>query len=1006
MQPEGSRVVLTAEQRAAVDAHGRNVLVLAGPGTGKTTVIAGRFARLVASGIAPERILALTFSRRAAAELRERLVAVVRPGSQVEVRTFHGFASRLIEADGPRFRSRRLLDPFAQRLLLENALESVRPRAYELEVWRARRFFDEARTLLADIERTLPAALEEIRRHATPRIGDLLALEARVRALRTQLRASDLGGLVVRAVAMLDDETGPQARWLAGRYAHVLIDEFQDVDPIQFELLAAFARGGAQLFAVGDPVQAIYRFRGAAHGILELARARFAMEVFALATSRRCPQSICDFAAATPLLRAEPLTSAAGGAGALPEIARARTLADEASLVADRIEAALERGTAPQNIAVVLRTLHPFSWTLAGELRERGIPFLAPARDALRADPLVEIVRATLEVFREPLEIGRWHHLLSTAIFGFDPIAIRLAVRVLPPGGVATALRAFDGAHIAPGRIAWRAVAHALARAHERWIAGDLEGCTRTLVRELGLLASIVDDTTRSPLAARAAVARLHGFIDALAGAQRALAQLGHASLPADVVARLDEHLDTFVQEREPESGEPGVRILTVHAAKGLEFDDVIIADAVDGRFPQEERPCVLFDAQERAIFERAGVDSALFGGDRQREEEASLWYVAVTRARERLTVTYACEDLEGRPQRPSRFIPAAFALDAEAPVYRRSLERNEVAAFGDEPLCAELAQSERVRNAPLLAQYLATGDALFEPLAPRPIVAGDAVPVGAVGDWYRCPRSYYYSRLLHLNAEPAATFALGTMLHAILNAFHDRNRDFLQAAAGDAERWAGELRALLDERFDGTAFESAAEGAAARAFLTRAFASYADALFEEASATPFVVGESEDSVLIPLGAGVLRGRIDRIDCAADGSLILRDYKSGRMHHRFTKALEKMGATLRAGAPTYAGLADGLNPQLALYRAGLQGVGRFDYIYFKGEGERRDTVVRDATEVDAVAPLLDVLAEDIREHLVDALVLGTIDTLRPTTLPQNCRYCSHRNICDGPGAHA
>jgi DNA helicase-2/ATP-dependent DNA helicase PcrA len=947
----------------------------------------------------------LTFSRPAAAELRLRLTAAAPAGAHIEVRTFHGFASRLIEADGPRFRSRRLLDPFAQQLVLECALESARPRAYAPNVWRAERFSSEAGTLLADLERTLPAALDQIREQATPRIADLLALEARVRALRAQLRASDLGGLVLRAVATLADGRSPQSRWLAGRYAHVLIDEFQDVDRIQFELLVAFVRLGAQLFAVGDRAQAIYRFRGATHGIVELARERFAMQVFSLTASRRCPQAVCDFAAATPLLGAAPMTSAAGRASGLPEIARARTIADEASLVADRIEAALERGTPAERIAVLLRTLRPFSWTLASELRERGIPFLAPARDALLADPLVETVRAALELFRAPHDIERWRQLLTARTFGFDPIALRLAVRELPPGGFGPALEAFDGIRAESGRIPWDTVSRALTAAQARWVEGDLGACTRALVRELGLFAPVVEGAARAPLSARASIARLDGFIDALAGAQRTLAQLGRPSRPSDVVARLDEHLETLAQESAPEPGERGVRILTVHGAKGLEFDEVIIADAVDGRFPQEERPCALFDAAERAIFEGAGVDSALFGGERQRIEEASLWYVAVTRARDRLAITYACEDLDGTPRRPSRFIPAAFALDAAAPVYRRSLERTEAAAFGDEALLAELALSEHVRSAPLLAEYLAHGEAIFAPLAPRPIRALAAISVGSVGEWYRCQRRYYYSGLLHLKGEPATALTLGSLMHEILRTFHLRNRDFTGVSSGDAARWTADLQALLNERLDESAFVTSAEAAAVQAFLTRAFARYAEALYADALAAPFVVGTCEESVFITLGAGVLRGRVDRVDCAlGDGSLILRDYKIGSLQERFSKGLSKMGDALQAGEPTYAGIAENFNPQLALYRAGYPDVGRFDYIYFKGEAERRDIVVADTTKVAPIAPLLGLLMEDVREHLVDALALGTLATLPPTPREQNCRNCAHMNLCDGPGA--
>lgn len=996
-------MALTGEQRAAVEAGEGNAIVLAGPGTGKTTVIAARCAALLENGEAPERILTLTFSRRAAAELRERL-AQVAPGSELEVRTFHGFASRLLEADGPRFRSRRLLDAFTRRLVLERACDSVRPRAYAREVWRSRRFQDEANALLGALDRSLPETLADVGARATPRVGDLLALDARARELRARLRASDLDDLVRRAVVALGDERSPQTRWLEGRYGHVLVDEFQDVDRMQFELLASLARFGALLFAVGDPAQAIYRFRGAAHGILELARERFAMRAYPLTASQRCPQSICDFAARTPLLGAAPMQNASGREGAPPEVVRAATTLDEAALVADRIEAAIERGTPPERIAVLLRTLRPLSWVLAAELRGRGIAFVAPERDAFLADPFVEVVRASLELFRAPLEIERWRRLLSTETFGFDPIALHFAVRKLPTGGFPTALAAYDAVAAESSRIPWRDVARALTAAHAHWIAGDLGKCMRALVRELGLFAAVVRGPG-GPNAARSAIARVERFIDAVAGAQRTLALLDEPSLPTDVVARLDEHLDALVPESAPEADEPGVRILTVHGAKGLEFDEVIIADAVDGRFPQEERTCALVDAAECAIFEEAGVDSPLFGGERQRVEEAALWYVAVTRTRARLTIAYACEDLDGTPLSPSRFILASRWLDDAAPTYRRSLERVESAAFhgNDLALRASLADSFRLRRAPLLAAYLEHGDALFEPLEPRPVLANDAIAVGAVGEWYLCPRRYYYARLLRLESAAATPFAVGTLLHDVLQLFHTRRSDFSRVVPEDIPRWQGELHALLRERFEPAAFATRAEADAAHAFLSRALALYARALYVEALEDPFHVEAREENLLLQLGKGVLRGRIDRVDRALDGSLILRDYKSGRLHRRFTDALRKMEQTLEAGEPTYAGLAEGLNPQLALYRAGMPGVGRLDYIYFRGEKDDRGAVVRDETRVADVAPLLERLIDDIRSNLIDALATGAVDTIPSTPRENNCRDCSYAGVCDGPG---
>ena len=217
---------LSPDQDAAVRASG-HVFVDAGPGTGKTHVIVSRIRHLVESGLDPREILVVTFSRRAVAELKER----IRHETNVacEVRTFHGFASRLLEADGPRFKSRRLLDAFAESLMLDTALKrstfvSLSPQAVESE-----RFRVEFARFVADLRRSDRASVRSLRETAPPRLRELFAAFDELEALHDAVRASDLDDLVARAVDALADAASPASKWLEHRYAHVLIDEFQDV---------------------------------------------------------------------------------------------------------------------------------------------------------------------------------------------------------------------------------------------------------------------------------------------------------------------------------------------------------------------------------------------------------------------------------------------------------------------------------------------------------------------------------------------------------------------------------------------------------------------------------------------------------------------------------------------------------------------------------------------------------------------------------------------------------
>jgi len=303
--------VFTAEQEIALGYEGGNAYVQAGPGTGKTHLLVGRYSRLLERGIPPERILVLTFSRRASDELRQRVVKALtadgRSTASIDVRTFHGFASRLLQGDGARFRTRRLLDAFAQELLLDAAIGRTTMMSLSAETIESRAFRTEASRLLGDLGRAPEIGLERVAEGASPRLKDLLALRRVIMAARNRLTATDLNDLVVRASAALADPRSEPARWLAARrYEHVLVDEFQDTDSGQLNLLEKL---GATVFAVGDEAQSIYRFRGAQHGIVENAVERLAMRRFELTLSRRCPPTVCDFAAETPFVGGSALRS-------------------------------------------------------------------------------------------------------------------------------------------------------------------------------------------------------------------------------------------------------------------------------------------------------------------------------------------------------------------------------------------------------------------------------------------------------------------------------------------------------------------------------------------------------------------------------------------------------------------------------------------------------------------------------------------------------------------------
>jgi DNA helicase-2/ATP-dependent DNA helicase PcrA len=988
------------EQRAALTHDGGNAYVAAGPGTGKTHLLVGRYVRLLDREVARERIVVLTFSRRAADELRTRIVQALensgRSTAGVEVRTFHGFASRLLQGEGARFHTRRLLDGFTRQLLLDAALASTSMPSLGTATKLSRSFRSEATRFLDDLGRASEGALEAVTSQASPRLTDLIGLRDALARSRDCLGASDLNDLVSRAVRALGQPGSEAARWVAAhRYEHVLVDEFQDTDVVQLNLLEAL---GATIFAVGDEAQSIYRFRGAQHGIVAAAVERLGMRRFALTVSRRCPPDVCALAAATPFVGSEALRSARED-GAPVEVVALRTTADEVHYVADRVEAALDAGTAPNEIAVLLRTTRPFGPLVADELRRRSIAVVENSHDALLADNRVSTLRAAFDVLSDPGSETAWRRLMTAQPLGFDPLAVRLQRKAFATFRPDVTLEAaLTNAGLQSPIVSNRDLTAALVSAQTSWDAGDLGRAARSLARGLRLVPAIL--RSEPPAAVRAASARLRAFCDGLADAQRALVKIGTPATCAEIVAAIDEHLPALAGDTTPQTS--AVRILTVHGAKGLEFEFVVMADAVDGRFPQHARASTLLSEPDRTLLIDSGIDGASVT-DAVEQEEASLWFVAATRTKTRLLITFPYEGLDGGAQRPSRFLTGRVPETATH-VARDSLE---IAALrnGDPAWRTQLRSDQRIAASPSLSSYAAEGDAAFRFLDTRPIALPQRLSVSNAIDWLQCPRKIFYSRFAGLRSDESTAMTIGNALHLVLQRFHERETDFGNVVDADAGRWTTALHELRRAVWSETEFEAPAIQEACAIFADRVLAGYARALAKRASSEPFVVERNESDVDVPLGPTTLRGRIDRFDRRlSDGALVLVDYKSGSAKERpFAEYLRKAEPVWASGA-SVAGTTDhGFAAQLAFYASALQNVGGFEYVYLKGAKGARMEVAVDATTFDAeMQRLVGLLVADIREHLSEPLARGELLTLPPALHKTSCRFCNYERICPGP----
>jgi DNA helicase-2/ATP-dependent DNA helicase PcrA len=631
---------LNAEQRLAATHAGGPLLILAGAGTGKTTTVCARVAWLLARGVAAERILLLTFTRRAAAEMVARartLAQRVAPGAgPVLGGTFHSIAHQFVRLHA----SSLGLDAGFGVLDAADAcdlLDYVREERGHAE---SARRFPRASTMLDIYSRAVnsQAPLDQVLAASFPWCAehrDALAQTFRDYCARKRaLHLLDLDDLLLywRALAA-DEHVGAE---LAAAFDHVLVDEYQDVNAIQVDIVRGLRRH-AQLTVVGDDFQAIHSFRAAsARHILEFPELFEDTRTIRLERNYRSTAPILAVANAVcaqdKLAFAKELWTEREG-GQRPELAFPRDDADQARAVCERVLAAREEGVDLRAQSVLFRTSHD-SDLLELELRRRAIPYVKYGGLRFLEAAHVKDFIALLRLLENPSDEVRWFRLLQL----LDGVGPARARRVLD------ALRSTESER--PELERWplarehvpessRAPADALLGALRAAASSD-EPQTATIVERLG--------------AALAPLIRLR-----YADAEPRVADLDALALIARAAASVSQFVSELVLDPPassadlagpPHLDEDYLVLSTVHSAKGLEWDVVHLISAYDGNFPAD-----MASADEESI-----------------AEERRLFYVALTRARRRLHIYVPArfyhrprgrDDTHGYGQ-PSRFLTDA----------------------------------------------------------------------------------------------------------------------------------------------------------------------------------------------------------------------------------------------------------------------------------------------------------------------------------------------------------
>jgi DNA helicase II / ATP-dependent DNA helicase PcrA len=610
---------LNPEQRAAATHPGGPLLVLAGAGTGKTTTLAARVAWLIDEGAAPERVLLLTFTRRAAREMLARARAYLgrspngRHAGRVVGGTFHSVAHRFV-----RRHAAALGLPGGFSVLdagdAADLLDLVRQDA---GLGQTGKRFPRKSTLLDIYSRTVNAQrpLRELLAEAFPwceRHGeDLGRLFVEYGARKRSLGVIDLDDLLLHWRALACD---PVVGGEMGRAVdHLLIDEYQDVNGLQVDLVRALRAERRDVTVVGDDLQAIYGFRAAsARHILDFPEHFPGAAVVTLERNYRATQPLLDVANAVAdqaerayprQLRAERLGggAAASAAGSAPELVFCLDEAAQAGEVCDRVLDARERGAALREQAVLMRASHD-SDLLELELARRDIPYVKYGGLRYLEAAHVKDFLALLRLADNPADRLSWFRWLQL-LDGVGPAIARRVLEALEPdsGGLGEVLGRWPAAQDAlpaEAREPGAAVIAALSAIADERAAGVRAERLRNA------LAPIVDaHYPDGPV-------RLQD-LDALVAAAGQASDLGR--FVADLV--LDPPASSSDLAGDASLDEDWLVLSTVHSAKGLEWRAVHVLALYDGNFPSD-----------------------LSAGDREAiDEERRLLYVALTRAQREL---------------------------------------------------------------------------------------------------------------------------------------------------------------------------------------------------------------------------------------------------------------------------------------------------------------------------------------------------------------------------------
>ena len=887
MEPvEDPGLKLNEAQRRAIT-HGEGpLLVIAGAGTGKTRVITERIRQLLVSNpeLTGENVLALTFTKKAAGEMKARVVkATGERGKAVTVATFHSFCETLLKDCDPQ---RVVLDTVDHWILLRRNLARLKLEQYRRIAEPGQflsdfvEFFSRCQDELVspeDYQRYADQLARELQEERAFLDADTLAereeMVAREQEIARAYRASQgllqekkrlsFGTLITDTVALLETDAA-QRESLQQRFRYILVDEFQDTNIAQLRLLELLSGRLRNIFAVGDNDQAIYRFRGASFASFQLFLQKFAgwnagddSNKFRVSLTENYRSTPNILRVATQVIGQNTVSadfpkkflSATRPEGEKIRIVELAIEEEEAQWVAGELQRIHAAGRRWTDCAVLYRQ-HAHRDELVRELAARKIPFVI-SRLSILDHPLVKDALAYLRLIARPFDDIACARVLSAPAWNLQPKDLaRLAERSAKKRGTAL----YDALQAPQSELPFDGSKARLAPLLE-FLSQHRKSMRRRTAREI--LADLLEWLEVSQRASEQDykyVARLTEF------AKEWEQKSDTRSLPEFV-----EYLDYYEQAGgvialEDDAPADAVKLMTVHGAKGLEFPHVFLLRVNNKKFPVSERPHV-FEFPARLMKEGEPAEQFHI------QEERRLFYVALTRAQERLTLTSLTE--------PKGKVPVFIEDILMDPVVRRRDVRQLMPKL---PAVPEKAAAKGLGSSSLELFPASEGPAkifsriadwaeTFHPPTPEPLMLSPS----AVNGYRTCPQQYLFGYLWSLKEGPRASLSFGSIMHNTVKRFLGELRKGNKLPFEDMQR-------IFELEWRSVGFEDDYQEAEYKKDGIEQLRVFYDATMT----SPPQILEQEKRFELPLDNNVaIIGRMDQVNSLGRNDVEIVDYKTG-----------------------------------------------------------------------------------------------------------------------------